>query len=263
MLAVFNFFQTIGFFGFGNWVPKLISGQGISVSDSLLYAALIAIANPAGPFIFTVFADKFERKWQIVAAAVGTAAFGLLFTLQKAAWGIVLVGVLITLTNNLMSYSYHTYQAEVFPTRIRARAVGFVYAFSRLSTIFTSFMIAFFTHNFGNPGTFVFISLSMLVAAAAIAFFGPLTRGRSLEEKRYFPNRACIAKSFVAKIRHKLRFTHCGKWRGQGREVPSTGVGGDLAQARPNHPHFGPGCHRLYPVRGATGPEHRHQAGGE
>jgi putative MFS transporter len=60
-----------------------------------------------------------------------------------------------------MSYSYHTYQAEVFPTRIRARAVGFVYAFSRLSTIFTSFMIVFFTHNFGNPGTFVFISLSM------------------------------------------------------------------------------------------------------
>jgi hypothetical protein len=25
---------------------------------------------------------------------------------------------------------------------------------------------------------------------------------------------ACIANSFVAKMRQNLRFTHCGKWRG-------------------------------------------------
>jgi MFS transporter, putative metabolite:H+ symporter len=182
VLAVFNFFQTIGFYGFGNWVPKLISGQGVSIADSLLYSAIIAVAFPLGPFIFTLFADRFERKWQIVLAALGTAVFGGLFTLQRAAWTIIALGVLITMSNNMMSYAFHAYQAEVFPTRVRARGVGFVYSFSRLSTIFSSFLVAFFAKRFGNPGAFAFIGASMLIAAFAVGRFGPLTRGRTLEE---------------------------------------------------------------------------------
>ncbi|STT54601.1 major facilitator superfamily protein [Klebsiella pneumoniae] len=40
MLMVMNFFQAIGFFGFGNWLPALLSGQGASITHSLLYAFL-------------------------------------------------------------------------------------------------------------------------------------------------------------------------------------------------------------------------------
>jgi putative MFS transporter len=180
LLSVFNFFQTIGFYGFGNWVPRLVADQGVSITDSLLYSAIIALAFPIGPFAFTLFADRFERKWQAVAAALGTASFGLLFTTAREPWTIIVVGVAITLCNNLLSYSYHAYQAEVFPTSIRARAVGFVYSFSRLSTIVTSFLIAYFSSRFGNPGVFVFIAVSMVVAALAIGA-GPLTRGLTLE----------------------------------------------------------------------------------
>jgi putative MFS transporter len=181
-LAVFNFFQTIGFYGFGNWVPKLVSAQGVTIANSLQYSFIIALAYPAGPFLFTTFADRFERKWQIVAAAAGTATFGLLFTQQRSPAWIVALGIAITLSNNLLSYSYHAYQAEVFPTRIRTTAVGFVYSFSRISTVFTSFLIAYFSLHFGNPGVFAFIAISMLIAASAIAFFGPPTHGRTLEE---------------------------------------------------------------------------------
>jgi putative MFS transporter len=180
LLSVFNFFQTIGFYGFGNWVPRLVADQGVSVTDSLAYSAIIALAFPIGPFLFTLFADRFERKWQAVVAALGTASFGLLFTMAREPWAIIAVGVAITLCNNLLSYSYHAYQAEVFPTSIRARAVGFVYSFSRFSTIFTSFMIAYFSSRFGNPGVFAFIAVSMVVAALAIGA-GPRTRGLTLE----------------------------------------------------------------------------------
>lgn len=40
MLMVMNFFRAIGFFGFGNWLPALLSGQGASITHSLLYAFL-------------------------------------------------------------------------------------------------------------------------------------------------------------------------------------------------------------------------------
>jgi putative MFS transporter len=180
LLSVFNFFQTIGFYGFGNWVPRLVADQGVSVTDSLQYSAIIALAYPIGPFAFTLFADRFELKWQTVTAALGVASFGLLFTRAREPWAIIAVGVAIALCNNLLSFSYHAYQAEVFPTSIRARAVGFVYSFSRLSTIFTSFLIAYFSSRFGNPGVFAFIAASMVVAALAIGA-GPPTRGLTLE----------------------------------------------------------------------------------
>jgi putative MFS transporter len=182
MLSVFNFFQTVGFYGFGNWVPKLIESGGASVVQSLNYAVAIAVAYPAGPLLCLLFADRFERKWQIVAAAVGTAATGLLFVRQHGALPLILCGVLITLCNNLLSYAYHAYQSELYPTRVRARAVGFVYAWSRLSTVFTSLMIGFVLGHFGTGGVFTFIAASMGVVCLCIGVFGPRTRALSLEQ---------------------------------------------------------------------------------
>jgi putative MFS transporter len=182
MLSVFNFFQTVGFYGFGNWVPKLIESGGASVVQSLNYAVAIAVAYPAGPLLCLLFADRFERKWQIVAAAVGTAVTGLLFVRQHGAIALILCGVLITLCNNLLSYAYHAYQSELYPTRVRARAVGFVYAWSRLSTVFTSLMIGFVLGHFGTGGVFTFIAASMGVVCLCIGVFGPRTRALSLEQ---------------------------------------------------------------------------------
>jgi len=174
MLIVFNFFQTIGFYGFGNWVPALLASMGST--------AIIAMVYPLGPLLCIAIADKFERKWQIVSAAIGTATFGLLFARHTSSAWLITFGILITLSNNLLSYSYHAYQAELFPTRIRARAVGFVYSWSRLSTIFTSFMIAFFLQKFGTPGVFAFIAASMFMVILSIGIFGDRTKGLSLEE---------------------------------------------------------------------------------
>jgi putative MFS transporter len=182
MLIVFNFFQTIAFYGFGNWVPALMASKGANVTNSLQYAAIIALMYPIGPLLCTLFADRFERKWQIVAAAIGTATFGLLFARQTGTAWLISFGMLITLSNNLLSYSFHAYQSELFPTRIRARAIGFVYSWSRLSTMFTSFMIAFFLENFGTTGVFAFIAASMLVVILSVGIFGPRTNNLSLEE---------------------------------------------------------------------------------
>jgi putative MFS transporter len=95
---------------------------------------------------------------------------------------LIAFGVLVTFANTWMSYAFHAYQSELFPTRMRARAVGFCYSWSRLSTVFTSFMIAFFLQNFGTVGVFAFIAASMGIVAVAIGGFGPRTRGLGLEE---------------------------------------------------------------------------------
>jgi putative MFS transporter len=182
MLSVFNFCQAIGFYGFGNWVPALLAAQGAAFAKSLEYSFVIALASPSVFLLFQPFADRVERKWQICAAAFGTACFGLAFAWAASPVWLMVFGALITGSNNLLSYAYHTYQAELFPTRMRARAVGFVYSFSRLSTVFNSFLIAFFLGRGGAPAVFGFISAAMLVVIISIGVFGPRTAGRALEE---------------------------------------------------------------------------------
>jgi MFS transporter, putative metabolite:H+ symporter len=181
MLVIYNLFQTIGYYGFSSWVPTLLISQGVEVTKSLAYTFIIAIAAPVGPLIGTLFADRFERKWQIAWAAIGIAAFGLLFAFQTNAVGVIICGLLITLCNNWLSFSFHAYQAELYPTRIRAQAVGFVYSWSRFSAIFSGFIIAFFLGRYGTIGVFGFIAGAMLVVFMVIGGFGPPVTQRRLE----------------------------------------------------------------------------------
>lgn len=183
MLMIFQFFQTFGFYGFAAWVPTLIAQQtGINVGASLLYSFIIAIANPFGPLLAMTFADKFERKWQLVAAACCIGVFGMLFSYQTTMPLLILFGIMITLSNNILSYSFHGYQSELFPARIRARAVGVTYSLSRLSAVFASFIIGFFLQTAGTKGVFGLIAVAMIIVVVAIAGWGPRTLDRELEE---------------------------------------------------------------------------------
>src|SRR5205807_10464403 len=67
MLTIFNAFQAIGFYGFAAWVPVLLVSEGIEVTKSLSYVLAIAMLNPVGSMIATRYADRLQRKWQIVA----------------------------------------------------------------------------------------------------------------------------------------------------------------------------------------------------
>jgi putative MFS transporter len=182
MLTVFNFFQAIAFYGFGNWLPALVNAQNHNAPRSAQVSFLITLAFPIGPLLSSTIAEKFERKWQIVAAAAGTAVFGMLFATYTSSLGLVVLGILIILMNSLLGFCSHAYQSELFPTRIRARAVGFVYSWGRLSTAFTSLIIGFLFQRFGTAGVFVFIALAMFAVVVSVGVFGPRTRGLTLEQ---------------------------------------------------------------------------------
>lgn len=181
LMSVFHVLQSIGYFGFANWAPTLLEARGVTIAKSLAYTAAIALSYPIAPIIISAFADRLDRKWQIVLGALSAAACGLLFAAQStAAWWIVF-GVLLSFSNILMSIGFHAYQSELFPTRVRAKAVGLVYSFSRLSAIFSGYLIAFLLASSGVTGVFVAIAAMLGAAALVIGLFGPRTRGLALE----------------------------------------------------------------------------------
>ena len=185
VLIGFHVFQTIGYFGFSNWLPTLLVSQGIEIGKSLAYTAVLALVPPIAPLAFSLFADKLERKWMVAAGALLAAVAGLAMSrvTQHSNFAVfTAIGAFVAIGNSLMSLSYHTYQSELFPTPVRARGVGFVYSFSRLSAIFSSYIIAATLDRTGSVGVFVLISSAMVVVALIVGLFGPRTRGLALEQ---------------------------------------------------------------------------------
>jgi putative MFS transporter len=182
MLSIFNAAQVIGFYGFNSWLPTLMTARGINVTHGLEYAFIIAIAQPIGPLLGTLFADKLERKAQIIGGLACMGAAMAAFAVATSPAALISLGIVFTLAANIMSYAYHGYQAELFPTRIRSRAVGFVYSWSRLAAAFAGLIVGFLLADGGVPAVAVFIGGAMAVGIVVIAAFGPSTRGAALEQ---------------------------------------------------------------------------------
>jgi MFS transporter, putative metabolite:H+ symporter len=181
MLVSFNIFQTIGFYGFAAWIPVLLNQRGSDVTQSLHYSSIIAIVTPLGPLLAMRFADTLERKLQIVALAVSSAVCALVLAYVAAPWAIVTFGALITLVNTWFSCAFHAYQSELYPTAIRASAVGFVYSWSRLSSIFVGYLYTFMLRAHGVGAAFETIAAAMVISATIVALVGPLTNRKPLE----------------------------------------------------------------------------------
>jgi putative MFS transporter len=181
MFMVFNFCQAFGFYGFANWVPTLLVEKGITVTRSLQYSFIIAFAYPIAPLLAASFADRFERKWIICGACLAIIAFGMAFSQFTASALLILSGVLLTAANMTMSYAYHAYQTEVFPTAIRARASGLVYSMSRVSAMFSGFVVAYMLRVGGVGGVFGLITSAMILVIIVMAAFGPNVRGKPLD----------------------------------------------------------------------------------
>jgi putative MFS transporter len=181
MLVLFNFFQTVGFYGFVAWTPTLLIAKGIHITQSLEYSMIINIAGIAFPAAVMLFADKLERRVHVSASCIAIAIFGVWFANVTSPTALIVLGACLAMSTQWLSYGLHNYQAELYPTRIRARGIGFVYSWSRLSGILTPFFIAFFLKSFGANGVFAFVAFCMAIVVVAVMTLGPRTKLLQLE----------------------------------------------------------------------------------
>src|SRR6202161_1037362 len=181
-MIAFQALQTVGFYGFANWAPTFLLKRGFSLLHSLEYTMIIAVVSAIGPLLAAATSDRVERKWTIVVLSVLVALFGLGFGGASTPFTVVAFGALLTLANYWFSAAFHAYQAELFPTRIRATAVGFTYSWSRLSAAFSSVLIAAILTRSGVGAVFTLLAIAMCGVAIVIALFGPRTNRIVLEE---------------------------------------------------------------------------------
>ena len=182
MLSLFQFCQTIAAFGFITWVPIMLVREGFPIAHSLGFTTVITLLAPVGALLGLFFAERFERKWQLVGTVIGIGVFGILFSQARSDGLILLCGALVSLCTNWLISIFHPYAAELFPTRIRAQAVGFTFSWSRVSSILVGYAVTFLLSAYGTAGVFAMIAIAMLVIVLSVGILGPTTNRQSLEE---------------------------------------------------------------------------------
>ena len=182
MLGVFHLFQPFGYYGFGTLAVLVLVSRGYDVTSSLLFTAVSFIGYPVGSLISIPLLQRFERKYLIMVMVAVMAACGVLFATVHVDALIVVFGLLITASSNVFSNVYHVYQAEIFPSDVRATAVGWTYSVSRLSSAALPFILVPVLDNCGATAMFAVVLVALAATIAVIAPIGPRTAGKSLDE---------------------------------------------------------------------------------
>ncbi len=183
MMIIFMFFQSGIFYGFTTFAPGIISSQYTHLNDPLGYAAVIFSGFLVGS-IFNIFIiDKIERRLGIIGFAILGGVFGTLFVVVNNIFEAVGFGFMAAFSLWNFSNFYHQYNAEIFPTRLRTTAAGFVYSISRFSTAVLVIIIAAFFKPLGNAAIFGFIWVLVAICVAVLLVLGPSqTSGIAVEE---------------------------------------------------------------------------------
>jgi putative MFS transporter len=181
MMTLFHVLQPLGYYGFGTLVPLILVAKGFPIVQSLLFSAVTFIGYPVGSAMSLPIVERVERKHLIIASALAMAGFGFAFGLSTTTWAILLFGFIYTAISNLFSNAFHIYQAEIFPTALRATATSSTYSLSRLTSAVMPFVLLPLLQH-GGPGMlFTVVGVAMAVVAVNVGVLGPRTTGRRLE----------------------------------------------------------------------------------
>lgn len=185
MMMIFQFFQSGIFYGFVSFAPGIMDksyANAIGGSNPLGFAAIIFSGFVVGS-VFNIFIiDKVERRFGIILFAILGGVFGTMFVTVNSVWTATLWGFLTAFSLWNFSNFLHQYNAEVFPTRVRTTAAGFVYSLSRVSTAILIIIIAAFIQPFGNLAIFMFIWVLVAICSIDLLVLGFSTNRKSLEE---------------------------------------------------------------------------------
>ena len=181
MLWIFQILQTVGYYGFGSLAPVVLRAKGFDVVESLGYAAISFLGYPIGSAASIPIIERVERKWLIVGSALVMGVSGMVFGYARDAALIVTAGFVLTCASNVFSNGFHTYQAEIFPTRMRSSAISIAYSLSRVTSAVLPFVALNALDHLGAGTVFTGSAIILVILCLDVAILGPRSTSRSLE----------------------------------------------------------------------------------
>ena len=180
---VINIINNLITHGFITWMPTFFIAEGLTVTRSLGFTAVMTIGAPVGSLLSYMLAETMGRKRGTVIFSFVALVLGLVYPHVSSPAAVMATGFcLVASIFVLGALSISAYVPELFPTEIRMRGVGLCSTTGRLANIGIPFLIAFLYGYGGVTAVLALISAGLLIQGLVVAVLGVETTGRALEE---------------------------------------------------------------------------------
>jgi MFS family permease len=185
-LLTMNTFGMFGWWGLFSWVPAYLAlpaAQGGRNFQMLGVATLLIVLNLAGMFpgylSFGIFADHFGRKRSVIFYLAAAGLLVPFFAAARTPLAILVAGCLTAFFGTGFFCGSGTLGNELFPTPIRATALGLSYNLARGISALAPWVVGTLGETRGL--SWAFLACGIAYGAAAIsALMVPETRGMEL-----------------------------------------------------------------------------------
>ncbi len=186
-LLLFNFFGMFAWWGLFTWLPPYLSlpveqgGRGFGVMGT---TTLLVVLNLFGMFpgyaSFGWVADRIGRRKTFLAYSLAAALLIPLYSMSRSQGVLLILGTLVAFFGTGIFSGSGIMGSEIFPTAVRARALGFTYNGARAMSSLAPFVIGRIGQVRGLSWAFHLCAASYLLAALMTTQL-PETKGKGLE----------------------------------------------------------------------------------
>ena len=186
-LLFMNFFGMFAWWGLFTWIPPYLSlpvdqgGRGFGIMGT---TTLLVVLNLAGMFpgyaSFGWMADYLGRRKSFILYTLVAALLVPLYAMARAPWALMVLGTLLAFFGTGFFSGSGILGSEIFPTAVRARALGFTYNGARAMSSIAPFVIGRVGQVKGLSWAFYLCGASFLLACV-VATQLPETKGKQLE----------------------------------------------------------------------------------
>jgi MFS family permease len=186
LLLLMNFFGLFAWWGLFTWIPPYLSipveqgGRGFGVlSTTGLLLALNLVGMLPGYLLFGPTADRLGRKGAFVLYLGLAGLLVPVYALARSPGFLMVMGIFVAFFGTGFFSGSGLIASELFPTAVRARALGVTYNGARLLSAVSPWLIGRFGQKYGLDSAFYLCAGAFLLAALAVLPL-PETRGREL-----------------------------------------------------------------------------------
>lgn len=181
-----NACTMFGYWGLFTWIPAYLSlpasqgGRGLSLVKTMGWLIAMGCGKWLGYAVFGFSADSFGRRKSYVAYLLIAAFLVPVYGLSHSPLWLLALGPPVAFFGTGYFSGFGAIVSELFPTEIRATAMGASYNIGRGISAIAPLTIGVLAHRFGLGPSFFLLSGAFL-AAAILALLLPETKGKQLD----------------------------------------------------------------------------------
>ena len=185
LATVMNAFSLFGYWGLFTWIPAYLSlpasqgGRGIGLVKTTSFFLVLCAGKWLGYAAFGFFADAFGRRKPYFIYLFTAAGLVPLYGLTRSEPWLLALGPVVAFFGTGSFSGYAAIASEIFPSEIRAAAMGLSYNVGRVFSAVAPFAVGALAIKYGIGPAF-FLQAAAFLVAAILSLALPETRGQQL-----------------------------------------------------------------------------------